>query len=161
MILLPLFHLFISLGAAKNWPAYRLWTDEYMKKKYGNYTVRMETKDDDKFNIPPAENFAEFLDKYQDNSSRLYLVDEVYPEMRKEIVLPLCLRCEEIDRFFFVSFLWYSGGGTMSTVHIDTDENLLCVLKGHKKVCLSYHCLCNVLLNIFHVHEEEPKLKGN
>ena len=105
-----------------------------MKKKYGNYTVRMETKDDDKFNIPPTENFSEFLDKYQRNDSRLYLVDEVYPEMRKEIVLPLCLRCEEIDRFFFVSFLWYSGGGTMSTVHIDTDENLLCVLKGHKRV---------------------------
>ena len=56
--------------------------------------------------------------------------------MREEVQLPLCLRCEEMDRFFFVSFYWHSNGGTMSTVHIDTDENLLCVIRGHKKVCL-------------------------
>lgn len=54
--------------------------------------------------------------------------------MRKDVQLPLCLRCEEIDRFFFVAYYWHSNGGTMSTVHIDTDENLLCVIKGHKKV---------------------------
>eukprot|EP00794_Sanderia_malayensis_P009959 gene9959-10979_t len=123
-------------GAAKNWPAYKLWTDSYLKEKYGNETVHMETKDDDKYNIPPAENLGAFLDKYREENSTLYLVDEVLPKMREEIVLPLCLRCEEIDRYFFVSFLWLSGGNTMSTMHIDTDENLLCVLKGHKRSIL-------------------------
>ena len=94
----------------------------------------METKDDDKENIPPAKNFGAFIDSYRDEKSRLYMVDEVLPEMRDEIVLPLCLRCEEIDQFFFVSYFWLSGGNTHSTAHIDTDENLLCVLNGHKRV---------------------------
>ena len=94
----------------------------------------METKDDDKDNIPPGKKFSDFLDLYQTAKTNLYMVDEVLPEMRKEIILPLCLRCEEIDRFFFVSYFWLSGGNTMSTAHIDTDENLLCVIKGHKKV---------------------------
>lgn len=123
-------------GAAKNWPAYKLWSDEYLKQKYGNETVRMETKDDDKYNIPPNENFNAFLDKYREKNSKLYLVDEVMPRMREEVVLPLCLRCEEMDKMFFVSFLWLSGGGTMSTAHIDTDENLLCVLNGHKRTLM-------------------------
>ena len=94
----------------------------------------METKDDDKENIPPGRKFGDFLNKYKNESFNLYMVDEVLPKMREEIVLPLCLRCEEIDRFFFVSYFWLSSGNTMSTAHIDTDENLLCVLKGHKKV---------------------------
>lgn len=111
-----------------------------MKQKYGNETVRMETKDDDKYNIPPNENFNAFLDKYREKNSKLYLVDEVMPRMREEVVLPLCLRCEEMDKMFFVSFLWLSGGGTMSTAHIDTDENLLCVLNGHKRVIYNLTC---------------------
>ena len=63
---------------------------------------------------------------------------QVLPLMRKDIVLPLCLRCEEMNRFFFVAFYWHSRGKTMSTVHIDTDENLLCVITGHKKVYPEY-----------------------
>jgi len=123
-------------GAAKNWPAYHKWTDEYLKEKYGNQTMLMETKDDDKENIPPSRKFSDFLDMYRNESTNLYMVDEVLPKMREEITLPLCLRCEEIDRFFFVSYFWLSSGNTMSTAHIDTDENLLCVLKGHKKTIM-------------------------
>lgn len=126
--------MIILSGAAKNWPAYHLWTDEYLREKYGNHTMLMETKDDDKENIPPSKKFSDFLDRYRNDSTNLYMVDEVLPKMRDEIILPLCLRCEEIDQFFFVSYFWLSSGNTMSTAHIDTDENLLCVLKGHKKV---------------------------
>ncbi len=135
-------YLYLIIGATKHWPAYKLWTDEYLREKYGNETVRMETKDDDKYNIPPSQKFSKFLDEYKNEKSKLYLVDEVLPRMRDEIILPLCLRCEEIDRYFFVSYIWLSAGNTMSTVHIDTDENLLCVIKGHKRVSLYRNRSC-------------------
>ena len=94
----------------------------------------METKDDDKDNIPNAMKLKQFLEIYKVEDR--YLVDEVPPEMRKEIVLPLCLRCEEMDKYFFVSYFWFSLGNTSSKIHIDTDENILCVIKGHKEVIM-------------------------
>ena len=127
-----MFFNYSPTGAALNWPAYHLWSDQYLLKKYGNVTFLMETKDDDKWNLPPEEKFSNFLKTYEEKNR--YLVDEVTPEMREEITMPLCLRCEEIDRYFFVSYYWMSSGGTRSTLHIDTDENLLNVLKGHKRV---------------------------
>lgn len=94
----------------------------------------METKDDDKFNLPESMKLKEFLRIYHDADR--YLVDEVPPKMRKEIILPLCLRCEEMDKYFFVAYFWFSQGMTSSTIHLDTDENMLCVVKGHKEVLM-------------------------
>ena len=119
-------------GAAKYWPAYKLWTDDYLRENYGDVKFNMETKDDDKQNMPPSIEMRDFLDMYK-NENR-YLVDEVTPAMRKEITLPLCLRCEEMSSFFFVSYFWMSSGITSSTIHIDTDENLLSVIHGSKEV---------------------------
>ena len=118
----------------KRWPAYQLWTDEYLNHTYGDVMLNMETKDDDKFNIPNGMKLKEFLEIYQ-HADR-YLVDEVPPEMRKEVILPLCLRCDEMDKYFFVSYFWFSQGNTSSKIHLDTDENMLCVVKGHKEVLM-------------------------
>ncbi|KAI8480976.1 hypothetical protein Bbelb_390800 [Branchiostoma belcheri] len=121
-------------GAAKYWPAYTKWTDEYLLQKWGDVTFNMETKDDDKVNLPPSKKLKDFLKVYQERD--LYLVDEVHPEMREDVILPLCLRCEEMCTKFFVSYYWHSSGNTSSTLHIDTDENLLCVIRGSKKAIL-------------------------
>ena len=39
--------------------------------------MRMESKDDDKINLPGDRKFSEFLKVYRESSSNLYLVDEV------------------------------------------------------------------------------------
>lgn len=124
----------LHIGGVKRWPAYKFWTDEYLNHTYGDVMFKMETKDDDKYNIPAGMKMKEFLETYQ-HADR-YLVDELTLDMRKEIVLPLCLRCEEMDKYFFVSYFWFSHGNTSSTIHLDTDENLLCVMKGHKEVIM-------------------------
>ena len=124
----------LNLGAVKYWPAYTKWTDEYLNASYGNETFNMETRDDDKWNIPPSMKLHEFLSQY--TQANRYLVDEVLPDMRKDVILPLCLRCEEMSSYFFVSYFWMSTGGTSSSIHIDTDENLLCVIHGHKAVLM-------------------------
>ena len=96
--------------------------------------MNMETKDDDKVNLPPGMTFGDFISHYKQVNR--YLVDEVTPEMRKDVILPLCLRCEEMSKYFFVSYFWMSMGNTSSKIHIDTDENLLCVIHGHKKTIM-------------------------
>lgn len=85
-------------NVGKHWPATKLWTDEYLREKYGNISMNMETRDDDKWNIPPGRTMSSFLNIYK--TANLYMVDEVPPGMREEIVMPLCLRCNEIaDRY--------------------------------------------------------------
>ena len=61
----------------QKWPAYKLWNDEYLNEKFGNTTMHMETKDDDKINLPGDQKFSEFLKVYKESNSNLYLVDEV------------------------------------------------------------------------------------
>ncbi|XP_048584047.1 bifunctional arginine demethylase and lysyl-hydroxylase JMJD6 [Nematostella vectensis] len=123
----------IFKNVVKHWPAFSKWTDEYLNTTWGNITFKMETKDDDKKNIPKDQTMSEYLTHYK---GKRYLVDEVHPEMQKDIILPLALRCEEISNYFFVSFLFMSNGGTSSKIHLDTDENLLSVIRGHKETIL-------------------------
>ena len=82
-------------GVARDWNATHLWTDEYLNEKYGHIKLNMETKDDDKFNLPPARTIGDFLKIYKE--ANLYLVDELPPPMRKEVTMPLCVRCDEIS----------------------------------------------------------------
>ncbi|XP_006812090.1 bifunctional peptidase and arginyl-hydroxylase JMJD5-like [Saccoglossus kowalevskii] len=121
-------------GVAKDWMAYQLWSDSYLRQTYGDMKFKMETKDDDKEVFLSRQKLGTFLDKY--TTSNLYLVDELPPEMRHDVIMPLCLRCEEISSKFFVTYFWMSSGGTNSSVHEDTDENLLCVIRGSKRAIL-------------------------
>eukprot|EP00118_Oscarella_pearsei_P022413 m.259317 g.259317 ORF g.259317 m.259317 type:complete len:300 (+) comp40416_c0_seq4:36-935(+) len=120
----------IFKGAVNHWEAARLWTDEYLSTHYGDEKMMMETKDDDKEHPPAPRPMREFLDSYR--RSNLYIVDEVLPAMRHNVTIPMCLHCEEMTDRFFVSYFWMSNGGTASKIHIDTDENLLCVIHGSK-----------------------------
>ena len=121
-------------NAVKYWNATWRWTDEYLASQFGNVKMKIETKDDNKYSSPSNMRFKEFLNAYK--SEDLYMVDEVLPQMREDVILPTCLRCEEMTDRFFVSFFWMSSGGTSSQIHVDTDENLLCVIHGAKTLLL-------------------------
>ena len=82
--------------AASSWSASKLWTDEWLSKNMGHIELNMETKDDDKFNLPPRRTLGDFVRDYK--SSNLYLVSELPPPMHKYIDMPLCLRCDEISQ---------------------------------------------------------------
>lgn len=124
----------IIRNAVKYWNATWRWTDEYLASRFGDVAMKMETKDDNKYNLPPNMRFNEFLDIYK--TKDLYMVDEVLPQMREDVTLPTCLRCEEMTDRFFVSYFWMSYGGTSSQIHVDTDENLLCIIHGAKTLLL-------------------------
>ena len=129
----------MSTDATKSWPAYDLWTDEYLKTKYGKEPVLAQTKDDTQ-----TEKLEDFLGKYRDETSSLHLSDTLVQEMKQEILLPTCLRCEEMNKF--KSSLLLNGGNEMSDVHIETNDRLLCVLSGRKKVWFLFCTISFILL---------------
>lgn len=124
----------IFRGLARDWPARTVWTDEFLEEFLGDRSIRIETKDDDKNNIPPNTNMREFLRRY--HTSDMYMVDETPPPLHRFVRLPEPLRCSTISSKFFVSYMWMSSGTTDSKMHIDTDENMMCVLYGRKTVYL-------------------------
>jgi hypothetical protein len=42
----------VLTNATATWAATSKWTDVYIKKRLEKYKLRMETKDDDKYNVP-------------------------------------------------------------------------------------------------------------
>mmetsp|Transcript_3206 Transcript_3206/g.7803 ORF Transcript_3206/g.7803 Transcript_3206/m.7803 type:complete len:598 (+) Transcript_3206:76-1869(+) len=125
----------VLVNATAGWGANSKWSDAYIKQRLQGYRLRMETKDDDKYNIPDGMSADEFFSSY--NTTRgLYLVDELPPALHSDVGVPGFMHCDDITQMFFVSYLWVSAGGTASQGHVDTDENLLYVVRGQKVLTL-------------------------
>eukprot|EP00041_Stephanoeca_diplocostata_P018850 m.399043 g.399043 ORF g.399043 m.399043 type:complete len:298 (-) comp21144_c0_seq10:778-1671(-) len=97
--------------------------------------MKMETKDDNKWNLPRNLVMENFLKTYP-TTKGLYLVDELHPRLHQDVTVPPFIQCSNITDNFFVSYLWMSGGDTASRTHVDTDENWLTVVSGAKRIVL-------------------------
>ena len=82
-------------NVAKHWPATKLWTDEYLKENYGDVALNVETTGDARSPIPPGGTVREFLDVYK--TSKVRIAGEMPPGMRKDTVMPQCVRCNIIS----------------------------------------------------------------
>ncbi|XP_035684856.1 bifunctional peptidase and arginyl-hydroxylase JMJD5-like isoform X1 [Branchiostoma floridae] len=92
-------------GGAKHWPALTLWDEEYLKQHFNTQQDGNQNK-----------------------------AKELNPDMKKDVMLPTCLRCEEMFSQSFTTQL-HTGTGE-DRLHIDTQENLLVVLRGPRTVLL-------------------------
>ena len=103
--------------AALEFPARKLWTDEYLYKAADGHddyklvieTEKKESRDQNIFNL----NMREFLNQYR--QKEIYMVNTVPPFLRFDVCLPLALQCEkahdaleETVRDFFVATLFFS-----------------------------------------------------
>ncbi|KAI8486835.1 hypothetical protein Bbelb_353430 [Branchiostoma belcheri] len=61
---------------------------------------------------------------------------DLHPDMKKDVILPTCLRCEEMYSQSFTTQLHTGSGEASSRLHIDTQENLFAVLRGPQTVLL-------------------------
>ena len=122
-------------GAAKNFPAFRLWTDEYLKENYGNLEVKLEAKQE-KHEVPVGDRglgrdtIQSFLDTYQWKDS--YTVSQLPDPLSREVkVLPF-LMCGTFSERILEANIWLSSGGTRSMLHKDADNAINCLLNGTK-----------------------------
>ncbi|XP_032229614.2 uncharacterized protein LOC5505291 isoform X2 [Nematostella vectensis] len=121
----------IFRGAAKSSKGFNLWTDAYLRKKYGHEIVRVDYgKKENRARSADDMPLEEFLDIY--NSSERYLVDTLPERMWEEFSLPECLLCGGFTHALQDSVLWFSSGGTKSHLHNDKVENINCLFSGEK-----------------------------
>ena len=126
----------IFRGLAKTFPAFDLWTDEYIMKNYGDLVVRLEAKKEKESHVPVGEvgmgrsTFTEFLSRYK--TDNLYCVSEVPGPMYKDLELPQIMNCGGLQKSLAEMNLWINSGGAKSIIHKDAHNQLNCLLAGSK-----------------------------
>ncbi|XP_065174434.1 uncharacterized protein LOC135804481 [Sycon ciliatum] len=127
-------------GAARDMPAFKFWTDNYMKNNYGGETVAVEPgKKENRTRVAlegSEMNFGEFLDSY--NSSDVYMVDSLPKPMEQEFMLLHNVLCGGYTKFVSMTNVWFSSGGTKSVLHNDDADNINCVLSGNKEFFMAH-----------------------
>lgn len=109
-------------GAAKNFPALSLWTDEYLKDTYGHLNVRLESKREG-HQYPAGDvslardSLKHFVSTYvQENK---YIVSQLPKPMYGDVLVPPCLSCGPFNHSIVEVNYWMSSGGTRSLLHKD------------------------------------------
>ncbi|XP_028393789.1 uncharacterized protein LOC114518077 [Dendronephthya gigantea] len=121
--------------AAKNFPAFELWTDEFLIRHYGNLEVKLESKKE-KNKIPIGEKglgrdtIRSYLNDYKSKDS--YVVSQLPDPMARDVNLLSCLSCGTFSKRIMEANLWLSSGGTSSLLHRDADNAINCLLNGTK-----------------------------
>lgn len=122
----------ILKGAARLSPAYDHWTDNYLREKYGEVNVRVDyAKKENRAKSADVMTLTEFLNTYNDSDQ--YLVDSLPEEMWGEFILPPCLLCGGFTSRLQDASLWFSSGGSKSFLHMDTVDNINCLMSGVKE----------------------------
>lgn len=129
-------------GAAREWPAFKKWTPDYLKSLIGSREVRVTRSPDGDFFDPDRKEdytrnctmpFDKFIDAAFDDSSKekLYLLHTFLPELTREVVVPDYVRPPLRSSNF-----WIGARGNITRCHYDMQDNLLAHLRGHKRVVL-------------------------
>ncbi|XP_065842243.1 tRNA wybutosine-synthesizing protein 5-like isoform X2 [Oscarella lobularis] len=108
------------------------WTDDYLKIRHGDAVVRVDfSKQENRDLHARPYVFSDFLEEY--NRSEFYLIDTLPDSMQEEFPLLSCLSCGGFLTTFQDFGMWFSSGGTKSSFHFDTVENLNCQVSGTKE----------------------------
>lgn len=125
----------IFRGAGKHFPAFHLWTDQYLKENYGELEVKLESKRE-KDEVPVGERglgrdtIRSFLETYQEKDS--YTVSQLPDPLSTEVMVLPFLMCGSFSERILEANLWLSSGGTRSMLHKDADNAFNCLLNGTK-----------------------------
>eukprot|EP00058_Branchiostoma_floridae_P008007 XP_002593495.1 hypothetical protein BRAFLDRAFT_70717 [Branchiostoma floridae] len=126
----------ILRGAAKNSPSFTLWTDEYLKDKYGKLEVRLEGKREKHSWLPIGvkgigrDTIEHFLDTYRDKDA--YIVSQLPTDMYHEVLVQPCLTCGSFRNSLVEIDLWMSSNGGSSILHKDAFNAINCLYNGTK-----------------------------
>lgn len=131
-------------NVVKEWPAFELWTDQYLIEKYGEMELRLEGKKEKSSGIPKGDvclgrdRMKTFLSQYQQGVDK-YVVSELPTPMWGDVKIPASLSCGEFVKNFVEIDIWMNsdlgkkGNGGNSIIHKDAYNTLNCVLNGSKE----------------------------
>ncbi|CAE8584532.1 unnamed protein product, partial [Polarella glacialis] len=121
-------------GAARKMPAFQLWTDEYLKEKYGDIVLdQVETEKKETRTKYPHEDWtmSKFLENY--DKTDLYSTANTPKQLGEEVYLLPLLNCGGYTKKLASTVTWFSSGSTRSVIHKDAQDNIHCMIAGRKE----------------------------
>ena len=125
-------------GAAKNYPAFKKWTDAYLKENFQDLEFRIERKKNLGYRFFPEGDIAlgkdtlkNFIETYHQTNK--FLVSSLPTPMWKDIMIIPCLTCGSFGKRILHLDIWMSGGGTSTTLHRDKFQKIQCLINGTKE----------------------------
>ncbi|XP_071503904.1 bifunctional peptidase and arginyl-hydroxylase JMJD5-like [Diadema antillarum] len=122
-------------GGGRLSPAFKLWTDQYLRLRPESQTtmVDVEVRKKENRKLPTMRVlFSEFLERYKTHDE--YMVDGVPKFLRDDVVVPPPLVCDDILERIVDAVMWFSSGGTKSVLHNDDTDNINCLFSGQKEI---------------------------
>lgn len=126
-------------GAAKQFPAYDKWTDEYFLNnptaKTSLISLEKGKKETRQGGMEPV-SLAEFVQRY--TKEDLYCVSGLPNFLRQDVPIYHSINCPFIlEELLDDLVLWFSSGGTKSVWHYDDYENINCLIAGRKELIMA------------------------
>ncbi|XP_065648849.1 uncharacterized protein LOC100207979 isoform X3 [Hydra vulgaris] len=126
---------FLLKKGAVNQPAFKLWSDDYMKSFPEAATEQVACEPNLK-EIREAQGFytsmLDFINRY--HKEEIYMVSKVPDYLQKDILMPPPLRCNNTRKLMLDHVTWMSSGGTKSVLHNDDLDNINCLFRGTKEL---------------------------
>ena len=129
----------ILRGAIDHWPAMKLWSREYFKRRFGDRVVPVVRKKNGSMYDAAAGlfyeriRFADYVDLLESATPldlyMVFRVHEVLPEIFGDIVWPAYCR----DAHWHRARFWFGAPDTKGPLHRDLPENLYAQISGHKR----------------------------
>jgi len=125
-------------GAAKQFPAYEKWTDEFFLNhplaKTSLISLEKGKKETRHGGMEPVP-LAEFVKRY--TTEDLYCVTGLPKFLREDVPIYHSINCPFIlNELLDDLVMWFSSGGTRSVWHYDDYENINCLIAGRKELIM-------------------------
>lgn len=131
-------------NVVKSWPAYKLWTDEYLTERYGDMEMRLEGKKEKGGRIPAGDvclgrdHLKTFLNEYRQGADK-YVVSDLPTSMWNDVHVLPSMSCGEFVTNYVEIDIWINsdlgkkGKGGNSILHKDAFNTVNCVVNGTKE----------------------------
>jgi lysine-specific demethylase 8 len=132
----------ILRGAIDDWPAMKLWSFDYFRRRFGDRLVpAVRNKGGSMYDARDGLHYErvrvrDYLDLLADAKPidlyMLFRVHEAMPELSDDVVRPAYCR----DAGWFRSRFWFAAPDTKGPLHRDIPQNLYAQIVGHKDFVL-------------------------
>ncbi|PAA52999.1 hypothetical protein BOX15_Mlig007632g1 [Macrostomum lignano] len=121
----------------KSSPMMDRWTDEYLKRHFGQHKVTVTHKKEIIKGQVEVMTLERFLDRYKFQD--LYMASLIPAEMEAGFTVPHVAQCGPVSRHITEAEMWMSSGGTGSLLHYHSEHQLHCMADGRKDFILIEH----------------------
>lgn len=157
----------IITGAMNDWPAIQRWDDRYLTEACGDEIVEVQAwrESNPAYEIQSSQHrstmrFADFIttarnagqsNDFYITANNKFLARPGTKKLLNDIVpLPYVTPPRSGDN----TFLWFGGAGTVTPLHHDTMDLILCQVLGAKRITLIPACQTALLYNNIGVYSE-------